>query len=180
VAGAVALLGGLAGPSLAFHLYRLLANLQQPGHCTAASGQLGDTAPSAAATVLVMHNTFNDTSTGLPVTHIKAGQSVVWEWASAHCHSVEQTNGVTPVSGGFYSGFHYPTTAPSTPQAVPGLVEYPVPEIGDQVPALNGVAGIGSPTLFYTRTFTTPGTYTYICEHHVEIGMVGTVVVDAL
>ena len=171
VAGAVALLAGVAGPALAFHLYRNLG-----GGCTPALGQLTDpgvtTAPAADATVLVMHNTFNDTSTGLPVTHIKAGQSVTWEWASAHCHSVqEKADGTTPVaSPGFYSGFHYPTAAPSTPQAVPGFFEYPVPELG--------VAGTGSPTLSYTHTFTTPGTYTYICEHHVEIGMVGTVIVD--
>src|SRR5207245_4070895 len=78
VTGAVVLLGGLAGPSLAFHLYRLLANLQQPGHCTAASGQLGDAVSGSAATVLVMHNTFNDTASGSPVTHIKAGESVTW------------------------------------------------------------------------------------------------------
>ena len=178
VAGAVTLLAGVAGPALAFHLYRNLGN-----GCTPATGSITDdtaTSGPVAATVLVMHNTFNDTSTGLPVTHIKAGQSVLWKWASEHCHSVQQKAVGTALATGFYSGFHYPLAVPTTPKAVPGLVLYPVPDIGDQVPALNGVAGIGSPTLSYTHTFTTPGTYTYICEHHVEIGMVGTVVVDAL
>lgn len=112
-----------------------------------------------AATVFLSHNTFHDSSTTLlPETRIKVGEAVKWTWNSAHCHSVWS-------AGNFYSRFHYPTTAPSSPQVVPGFFEYPVLEMEE-------------PALEYVHTFTEPGTYSYFCEHHAIIGMVATVVVE--
>ena len=134
------------------HFYR-----STDGGCAAADGAIGE-AVAPAATVLLGHNTYNDPATALlPVTIINAGEAVQWTWNSAHCHSVSG-------GGTFESGFLYPTTVPSTPQAVPGFAEYPVPEL--------------EPTLSYTRTFPTAGTFQYSCVHHAAIGMVGVVVVQ--
>ena len=160
VAG-VAMVMLMAAPGAqAVHFYR-----GSGGGCTPADGATtNDPAASGtvAATVLVMHNTFNDSATGLPVTTIKAGEAVRWTWNSSHCHSVGNKADTSP--GGFYSGYHYPTATPESPQVVPGFFDYPVPDM--------------TPTLSYTRTFTTPGTYQYTCEHHAAIGMVGAVVVQ--
>lgn len=129
------------------------------GGCTPADGALGTPPAASGATVLMLHNTFHDLATGSPVTVIKAGQSVTWTWNSAHCHSAAADGGA------FYSGYHYPAQAPSSPRVLPGFFEYPVPTL--------------EPTLSYTHTFAQPGTFTYACEHHRLIGMVGVVVVQA-
>lgn len=138
----------------AIHFYR-----GPGGGCTPADGPTtDDPGPSGpvAATVKVMHNTFNDAATGLPTTTVAAGEAVTFTWNSSHCHSVD--------GDGFSSGFHYPTAAPESPQVVPGFFDYPVPD--------------DTPTLSYTRTFTAPGTYEISCVHHAAIGMVGTIVVE--
>lgn len=139
----------------AVHFYR------GPGQgCTPADGDLTDTPAQGplGATVLMLHNSFNDLLTGTPVTIIKAGQSVKWTWNSEHCHS-------TWSLGNFYSGFHYPSDTPTTPEVLPGLFHYPVPTL--------------APTLAFTHTFGTPGNFLYFCEHHQLIGMQGVVVVQA-
>jgi plastocyanin len=154
IAAAVLVLGMMAAPAHAIHEYR-----GPGGGCTPADGPTTDDAAASgpvAATISVLHNTFNDKATGLPQTHVKVGDSVVWEWASAHCHSVQ--------AAGFYSGFHYPTAEPESPHVLPGLFDYPVPD--------------DTPTLSYRHTFTTVGSYSYACEHHASIGMIGTIVVD--
>lgn len=158
--GAISL--AAANPAWAPHLYR-----SNDGGCSPATGRLtddprpkkkkGKVKPvTPAATVMMLHNTFNDTSTGLPITFISKGQAVMWTWNSSHCHSA--------TGEAFNSGFHYPKIAPTTPQAVPGLFEYPIPE---QVAKLS-----------FVHTFKTSGTFQYSCVHHNVIGMVGVVVVQ--
>ncbi|HEV8359424.1 MAG TPA: plastocyanin/azurin family copper-binding protein [Candidatus Thermoplasmatota archaeon] len=151
--GIVALLA-LAPAIGAVHLYR-----GPGGGCTPAVGNLGDPLPSGGATktVLVLHNTYLDTSTGLPLTVINVGDTVTWTWNSEHCHSVQDGASID-------SGFHYPEPTPTTPLLLPGLVEYPVPTL--------------EPKLSYTLTFPAPGVYNYICIHHNLIGMHGTVIVQ--
>lgn len=148
----VAMTGIGAAPTDAVHFYR-----GPGGGCTSADGALSDGgAGTVAATMLVMHNTFNDAATGLPVTTVNAGEAVRFTWNSAHCHSVDGAS--------FSSGFHYPTAAPGSPAAAPGVFHYPVPD--------------DTPTLSYTRTFSTPGSYAISCVHHAAIGMVGRIVVE--
>jgi plastocyanin len=138
----------------AFHLFR---------DCTSADGARGDGASATpAATVMVLHNTFNDTSSGAPVTRVHVGDTVKWTWNSVHCHSV-QADTLAGNTSTFYSGFLYPTTAPDSPFVHPS-VAYPVPEL--------------NPTLSYSHTFTSAGTYHYQCEHHYYIGMQGVVIVE--
>lgn len=138
-------------PGSAVHFYR-----GPSGGCTPADGALG-AAPSAdGAEVWMLHNTFLDLGTATPLTIIEAGESVTWRWASAHCHSA--------FGADWTSGFHYPAPEPATPRVLPGLFDYPVPEL--------------APTLSFTRTFDAPGAYTYACEHHQLIGMVGVVLVQ--
>jgi plastocyanin len=150
-AAVVAMLGVNVVEVGAFHFYR-----STDSGCSANDGPTGE-AVEPAATVLLGHNTYNDLATAaLPITVVNAGDAVRWTWNSAHCHSV--------TSADFDSGYHYPTTEPTTPPAVPGLFHYPVLET--------------EPTLSYTRTFATPGTYQYSCVHHAVIGMVGIVVVQ--
>lgn len=140
----------------AFHLYR-----DTSGGCSAADGPTGVVA-APVTTVQVQHNLFIDNTSSTPVTHITAGQTVKWTWNSLHCHSVQFDVG-TP--GSPYSGFHYPTTVPAGfINAVPGFFEYP------QLSS--------APTLSWSFTFTTPGTFHYECEHHYDIGMHGVVIVD--
>ena len=161
--GAVATLALASGmpTAQAIHFYRGTG-----GGCSAADGPISDdpegTTPNVAATVVVGHNTFSEGISGLAApaaveTHIKPGESITWTWNSSHCHSVTGT--------GWDSGFHYPTESPESQQVAPGVFDYPLLD--------------GTPTLSYTRTFTEPGTYAYICVHHSSIGMNGVVVVDA-
>ena len=170
---AVVLTAGVS-PVHAFHWYR-----STDGGCSAADGALTDdpvdTTPNVTATVVVGHNTFGEglAGSGFSVethmtpteTRIKAGESITWTWNSAHCHSVTSSDplgaGPTPL---FDSGFLYPATPPESPRAVPGFFEYPRLD--------------ETPTLSYTRTFPTPGTYDYFCVHHASIGMNGVVVVE--
>ena len=154
---AVVAMGSAAVPASAVHFYR-----GSSGGCTPNDGMLAPEGTQveapADATVQVMHNTFNDSADATPVTRISVGETVQWEWLSAHCHSVRDNGGA------FYSGYHYPAAEPTTPALAPGVFHYPVPE--------------SEATLVYRRTFTEPGTYVYVCEHHAAIGMVGLVVVE--
>jgi plastocyanin len=157
---AVAILGMVAAPSAeAVHFYR-----GPGGGCTPAEGPVTDDASasgSAAATVSVLHNTFNDFSNGTPITTIQAGEAIQWDWNSSHCHSVKFSDGPEA----FYSGYHYPAPEPELgPAVAPGVFHFPVPDL--------------TADLSYTHTFDTPGTYSYICEHHAAIGMVGTIIVE--
>jgi plastocyanin len=124
--------------------------------------------------VVIGHNTFSEglAGSGLSVetlmtpteTRIKAGQSITWSWNSAHCHSVTSADLMSGTTRVFESGFHYPTTPPESQQLAPGLFEYPQLDT--------------TPTLSFTHTFTTPGTFNYFCVHHSSIGMNGVVVVE--
>ena len=156
-------------PANAIHWYRGTGS-----GCSAADGALtGDpdgTIPNVSATIVVGHNTYSEGISGFDAsslvapteTTINAGESVRWTWNSSHCHSVSSSTS-TPNGPLFDSGLHYPTTPPESPQVVPGFFEYPILD--------------DSPTLSYTRTFTTPGRYSYFCVHHVAIGMQGVIVV---
>jgi plastocyanin len=157
----------------AFHWYR-----STDSGCSAADGALTDDPPetiqNVTATVVIGHNTFSEglAGSGLSVetlmtpteTRIKAGQSITWTWNSAHCHSVTSTDVVSGTTRVFESGFHYPATPPESQQLAPGLFEYPQLD--------------NTPTLRFTHTFTTPGTFNYFCVHHSSIGMNGVVVVE--
>ena len=159
-------------PAHAFHFYR-----STDGGCAPADGALTDDPPEAiqdvTATVVLGHNMFGEglLGTGLSVetllaptaTRIKAGESITWTWNSAHCHSVTATDQVAgePI---FDSGFLYPIQPPESAQVLPGVFEYPLLD--------------ETPTLSYTHTFTTSGTFNYFCVHHASIGMNGVVIVD--
>lgn len=166
---------GAAIPAHAVHWYR-----GPGGGCTPADGELTDdpagTTPSVIKGVVLGHNVFGagagrsgfsaEPFVAPTETRIKAGESIHWTWNSAHCHSVTSTDFVSgSTTRVFDSGFHYPTTPPESPRVVPGFFEYP---------ALDD-----TPTLAFTHTFATPGTYTYFCVHHVSIGMRGVVIVEA-
>ncbi len=152
----------------AFHLFRGDENGGCGMGCCSADGELTDDPTfngvpihgPISAEVAMLDNTFNDSATALPLTHIKAGEAVRWSWNSANCHSVDGRN----AAPSFYSGFHYPTEPPAAPKVLSGVVDYPIPD--------------PTPTLTFVHTFQTAGTYMYICEHHVEIGMIGFVIVD--
>jgi plastocyanin len=132
--------------------------------CTPADGELPvSPAPTPDATVLVLHDSYLDVSTGLPVTRISVGDSVRWEWWSSHCHSTEQ--GIDKSGTQLWdSGLHYPAADPGTPVLNPALFYYPVFDT--------------TPTLSFTYTFSAAGTYTYFCKHHAAIGMRGVVIVE--
>ena len=156
-------------PASAVHFYRGNGAGGTGSGCSPSDGALsGDTGPSgpSGATIKLGHNAYDDGSdfkavTGFsnqpPTTTIDVGESVTWTWNSSHCHSV--TSGSL-----FNSGLIYPTSPPESPKVVPGFFEYPVLD--------------STPTLSYTRTFMTTGTYTYFCMHHASIGMTGTIVVQ--
>jgi len=156
----------------AFHFYR-----STDGGCAPADGTLTDDPPETiqdvTATVVLGHNVFGEglAGTGFSVetlltpteTRIRAGESITWTWNSAHCHSVTATDQTAgePI---FDSGFLYPITPPESLQVLPGVFEYPLLD--------------ETPTLSYTHTFTTSGTFNYFCVHHASIGMNGVVIVD--
>ncbi|MGH2725886.1 MAG: plastocyanin/azurin family copper-binding protein [Actinomycetota bacterium] len=157
----------------AVHFYR-----STDGGCAPADGALTDDPPETTPTdvvgVVVGHNTFSEglAGSGLSVesllapteTHVKAGEAITWTWNSAHCHSVTSTGFSSGTTRIFESGFVYPVTPPETPRLLPGLFEYPILD--------------DTPTLSFTHTFTTPGTYDYFCVHHSSIGMNGVVIVE--
>ena len=150
-----------ATSSDAFHFFRGDDAGGCGSGCCPASGEIGEQSANIGATVLVLHNSYNDEGTLLPlVVRITAGQAVQWKWASSHCHSV-----TSDTAGQFESGFFYPTDPPAGQmEVVHGFLDYPLPD--------------PNPSLTYTHTFTTPGQYLYHCIHHQVIGMEGVVIVD--
>lgn len=175
-ATAAAILAGAATPANAIHWYR-----NTDSGCAANDGALTDDPVDEfgniihgplATTVQLLHNAFKDEATDPSltgfeieesVTTIAAGESLIWTWNSAHCHSVTFHPNVVFGDSAPDSGFYYPTTAPDSPQVLPGFFEYPLLT--------------ESPTLSWQHTFSTPGTFTYFCVHHESIGMAGTIVV---
>jgi plastocyanin len=176
VAGAALVVLGGAMPAYSFHWYRSTDN-----GCAANDGALTDDPVDEhgnivhgplATTIQLLHNAFKDEATGTSLTGfeiaestttIAAGQSLTWTWNSAHCHSVTFEPNAAFGGPAPDSGFFYPTTAPDSPQVLPGAFEYPILS--------------ESPTLSWRHTFSTPGTFSYFCVHHASIGMVGTIVV---
>lgn len=164
VIAGLGLLLGLMPSAAAFHWYR-----SDVDGCTPNDGALTDedqTLPDdVEAEVLLGHTTYHDSANGTPMTRIDAGESVRWDWASSHCHSVTFGDPTADrKERDFGTDLHYPQEAPDSPEAAPGLFHYPVLD--------------DSPTLSYTHTFEEPGTYTYYCIHHWYVGMQGTVVVE--
>jgi plastocyanin len=92
------------------------------------------------------------TMTGLrfypETTHVKVGDTVEWRNQSSFTHSVN-----------------------ANPQRFPDDVSIPA-----------GAASFDSGRIaagdVYRHTFTTPGTYNYVCLPHVDFGMSGTVIVE--
>lgn len=157
----------LAGtvPANAVHWYRGPADTCTPDDGATTDDPGGISGPNGA-TVRLLHNAYENAggsgsitgfSNEVPTTTIDAGESVTWTWNSSHCHSVLFAGGEPN------SGMHYPTAAPESQQVVPGYFDYPVLD--------------ETPTLSWTHTFTSPGTYAYSCKHHGSIGMRGTLVV---
>ena len=133
------------------------------------------------ATVLLLHNSFNEQQTLAPgVVVIQAGEAVEWKWASYHCHSVTGSLPATepgaPLAGAggplFDSGFLYPSDPPAATDMMglaaiagpAGALDYPIPDLEKQ-------------TLSFVPTFNDAGVYPYHCIHHQEIGMEGLVIV---
>ncbi|MGH7855687.1 MAG: plastocyanin/azurin family copper-binding protein [Candidatus Binatia bacterium] len=143
-----------------FHFFRGDEAGGCASECCPATGEIGATSTDVGAVVDVFHNTYQESSTQVPlIVRIKAGQAVQWRWTSSHCHSV------TADDGSFDSGFFYPVTAPEgQAKVISGFLDYPLPD--------------PNPTLTYTRVFAAPGTYPYHCVHHQIIGMEGVVIVE--
>jgi plastocyanin len=196
---ASAILAACVSSAYAFHLFRgdekggcsaSGGNFTQPECCPASGQRTGDPVIDGirvggpiTASVLLLHNTFNEQQTLAPaVVVIHAGEAVEWKWASYHCHSVTgsfpftEDGGPLAATGAgtplFDSGFLYPSDAPpagdmmglaATP-GIPGALDYPIPDLDHQ-------------TLSYVFTFNEPGYYPYHCVHHQDDGMVGLVIV---
>ena len=133
----------------------------QPAHAIHFFNGCGKTLTAApgtsAATVSVAGFSFTDAASGTSVTHIQAGQAVTWTWGDTFCHSV--TEGVF---GAQSYGVRQQVPAPSfTTQGTSNVLVEP--------DGLNNS---------FTHAFDAPGVYHYYCDHHVEVGMQGIVVVD--
>ena len=147
VAGAIAIILAGATPANAIHLFPLFPG-DPTGDC-AAKLQAAPKRPSAA-TVNTDAFFFYD-SAGSSSTAIKRGQAVTWVWNLAHCHSVTTTS--VP------KGARHFTTRGGPPANERELVK---PSEGRNT---------------FTVKLTVPGTYQYVCVHHADVGMTGTVVV---
>jgi len=121
------------------------------------SGNLTPAPGTSAATVRVAGYSFTDQATSTPVTHVKAGQSVTWTWVDGFCHSVTE---------GLFGGQSY------------GMPQVPPPTFTTQGTNNVLVEPIGLNNSF-THTFSQAGVYNYYCDHHIEVGMKGVVIVDA-
>jgi len=164
-------LGASLPQAQAVHWYR-----NTGAGCSEADGALTDdptgTTPNVTASVVIGHNTFStgvsgfaaDPLLGSPVTRIKAGESITWTWNSAHCHSVTSTDFSSGTTRIFDSGFHWPKVPPEAQRVAEGALEYPLLD--------------ETPTMSYTHTFDTPGSFGYFCVHHALIGMNALVIVD--
>ena len=111
----------------------------------------------SAATVTVAGFSFTDQATAAPVTHIVAGQSVTWTWGDTFCHSVTE---------GVFGAQSYGVAQQVPP---PAFTTHGTNNVLAEPDGLNNS---------FTHTFVQPGVYHYYCDHHVEVGMQGVVVVD--
>lgn len=147
---AVTALAVLTAPAHAIHLFPLTPVFDPFGH-DCAKGL--EAAPAEAASeVAVVGFSFVDTGSQSSTSSIQVGESVTWSWLADHCHSVTFTSEGSP--DGTLGG----------PNSV-------------NQPELVRIADDGGAS--FTATFVEPGTYSYICVHHVGMGMTGTVVVSA-
>jgi plastocyanin len=136
----------------------LAATPAQAIHFFNGCGKTLQAAPTgSAAAITVAGFAFTDGATGTSVSHVAAGDSVTWTWGDTYCHSV--TEGVF---GGQSYGVSPQVPAPSfTTRGTNNVLAEP-----------DGVNNS------FTYTFLEPGVYHYYCDHHVEVGMQGTVIVD--
>ncbi|MGH7856054.1 MAG: cupredoxin domain-containing protein [Candidatus Binatia bacterium] len=141
-----------ASPAGAIHLFPLFPG-DPTGDCGAALAEAPAT-PSAA-TVLVEGFFFRDASDLDDTVTINAGDSVTWRWLR-FCHSVTPSAG-SPTFTGTSGG---PGSASGFAAGQDQLVK---PDADRTT---------------FTVTFTQPGTYSYLCVHHVSRGMTGTIVVS--
>jgi plastocyanin len=111
----------------------------------------------SAATVTVAGFAFTDQATTTSVTHVKAGDSVTWTWGDTFCHSVTE---------GVFGGQSY------------GVQQQVPPPSFTTRGTSNVLAEPDGANNSFTYTFDQPGVYHYYCDHHVEVGMQGTVIVD--
>ena len=136
----------------------LAATPAQAIHFFKGCGKTLAAAPAdSAATVTVAGFSFSDHATGAPVTHIVAGQSVTWTWGDTFCHSVTE---------GVFGAQSYGVAQQVPP---PSFTTHGTSNVLAEADGLNNS---------FTHTFDQPGAYHYYCDHHVEVGMQGVVVVD--
>jgi plastocyanin len=139
-------------------LYGVAATPAHAIHFFNGCGKTLQAAPSSsAATVTVAGFAFTDGATTTPVTHIKTGESVTWTWGDPFCHSV--TEGAI--------GAQSYGVAPQVP--APSFTTHGTSNVLVEPDGANNS---------FTHTFDQPGVYQYYCDHHVEVGMKGVVVVD--
>lgn len=137
----------------------LAATPAQALHFFNGCGKTLQAAPGGSgATVTVAGFSFTDQATSTAVTHVTAGDAVTWTWGDAFCHSV--TEGV--VGGQSY-----------------GVAQQVPPPTFTTQGTNNVLAEPDGPNNSFTYTFAEPGVYKYYCDHHVEVGMQGTVIVGA-
>lgn len=143
-----------AGSASAFHMFPVA-----PGDPGGDCGAKLDTDPGDSdANVTLEGFFFIDESNGTSTTEIAAGDSVSWHWLR-FCHSVTAVSvprGAEPFTtkGG----------PPINPNGFP-------PDDQDELVKPEGANNS------FTVTFTVPGTYSYQCVHHADVGMKGTIVV---
>ena len=147
---------GLVGSLLL--LLVLAATPAQAIHFFNGCGKTLEAGPSgSAATVTVAGFAFTDQASSTSVTHVVAGQAVTWTWGDTFCHSV--TEGVFGAQS-----YGVPQQVPS-----PSFTTHGSSNVLAEPDGLNNS---------FTHTFDQPGVYHYYCDHHVEVGMQGVVVVD--
>jgi len=130
------------------HGHPLLQRLRQD-----VAGRTG----GSATTVSVAGFAFTDQATTTSVTHIKAGESVTWRWDDTFCHSVTE---------GAFGAQSY------------GVAQQVPPPSFTTHGTNNVLAEPDGANNSFTHTFDQPGVYKYYCDHHIEVGMQGTVIVD--
>lgn len=145
---AVALLFAAAPPAEAIHLFPLTPVFDPLGHDC--EQNLTPAPANPDATVGVVGFNFVDTESGTSTTTISAGETVNWQWLADHCHSVTFVRNDAP-----------PSTEGSTTFNDESLVR---------------MDGPGNDS--FSATFVDPGTFSYFCEHHASVGMIGKVVVE--
>jgi plastocyanin len=111
----------------------------------------------SAATIDVRGFSFTDKASGNNVTHLRAGQAVTWTWGDTYCHSVTE---------GIFGAQSYGVSQQVPP---PAFTTKGTKNVLAEPNGLNNS---------FTHVFDQAGIYHYYCDHHVEVGMQGVVVVD--